>query len=321
LDDVTVFFYLEKHSKLKEQFNEYGGYDKISSTFEYVNIENLDCYIDELYKWKAVVQLCKKGYPVRDNMSMFIDMNYEDIYKKYECQLNDIFVNVDNKQKSYDICDGIYELIDKLDDGLVVGLSYNAMPLLTQETGGQCKGNITLVGGVSNVGKSSFVRTTTLPSIMQKKEKIVIMLNEEGLEKYQRELLVWIANNILNIDLQKHTVRDGGYSIETKDALIKSAQWLEEQSKNHMITVIPFQQYNTAKAIKNIKKYANMGVKYFLLDTFKDGVANFCALENASRKFSSNLPKSLVCADSTIASITLLDANPSNASLSEISFL
>lgn len=269
LDDITVSFYLEKHSKLKDKFNEYGGYEKISSTFEYVNIENLDGYIDELYKWKAVIQLCKKGYPVKDNISKFIDMSYENIYKKYECQLNDIFVNVDNKQKSYDICDGIYDLINKLDDGLAMGLSYNAMPILTKETGGQCNGNITLVGGVSNVGKSTFSRTTTLPSIIEKQEKIVIMLNEEGLEKYQRELLVWIANNIFNIDLQKHTVRDGNYSIEVKDALIKSAQWLAEQTKNHMITVIPFQQYNTAKAIKNIKKYANMGVKYFLLDTFK----------------------------------------------------
>ena len=146
--------------------------------------------------------------------------------------------------------------------------------MLTQELGGQCLGNITLVGGVSNVGKSTFARSVTIPSIIMKKEKIVIMLNEEGLKKTQRELLVWVANNILNVDLQKHTVRDGKYTEETRSTLLKSAEWLREQTKNHIVTVIAFQQYNTAKAIKNIKKYANMGVKYFMLDTFKMDAGN-----------------------------------------------
>lgn len=36
-----------------------------------------------------------------------------------------------------------------------------------------------------------------------------------------------------------------------------------------MITIIPFLQYQTSKAIKEIKKYAALGVSYFVLDTFK----------------------------------------------------
>lgn len=269
LDDVTVGFYLEKHHKLREKYDEYGGWNKIESTFEYVNIENLNGYIKELYKWKALIHLCKEGYPVKDNLSRFIDMAYEDIYKRYECMLNDIFINIDNNSKSYDICDGIEELIDELDNGLAVGLPYYDMPLLNGNTGGQCFGNITLLGGVSNSGKSTFARSTTIPSIIKNGEKVLIMLNEEGLKKYQRELLVWVANNIFEYDLQKHTVRDGKYTTETKDILLKSAQWLREQTTNHTITIFPFQQYSTSKAIKTIKKYANMGVKYFILDTFK----------------------------------------------------
>ena len=53
------------------------------------------------------------------------------------------------------------------------------MPILTKETGGQYLGSITLVGGLSNVGKSTFARTSTLPSIIKNKEKIVLMLNED----------------------------------------------------------------------------------------------------------------------------------------------
>ena len=75
------------------------------------------------------------------------------------------------------------------DEEKMNGLEYYNMPMLTQELGGQCLGNITLVGGVSNVGKSTFARSVTIPSIIMKKEKIVIMLNEEGLKKTQRELV------------------------------------------------------------------------------------------------------------------------------------
>ena len=38
---------------------------------------------------------------------------------------------------------------------------------------------------------------------------------------------------------------------------------------NSSITLIPFNKYRTDKAIKVIKKYASLGVKYFILDTFK----------------------------------------------------
>lgn len=269
LDDITINFYLEKHSNLRKAYNEYGGWDKISSTFEYVNVSNLDSYIKELYKWKALLQLCKEGYPIKDNLSQFTDMTYEDIYKKYECKLNDIFINLGNDYKSYDICDGLDQLIDELDEGIALGLEYYGIDMLNEETGGQALGNITLVGGVSNVGKSTFARSVTIPSMIKNNEKVVIMLNEEGLKKYQRELLVWVANNILERDLQKHTVRDGKYTSETKETLYKAVEWLKEQTANHVITIIPFQQYSTAKAIKIIKKYANMGVKYFILDTFK----------------------------------------------------
>jgi replicative DNA helicase len=100
-------------------------------------------------------------------------------------------------------------------------------------------------------------------------EKIVVMVNEDSKEKWQRELWVWICNNILKYDLQKHIVRDGKYSDEVKNKLHEAADWLKNKTQNHTITIIPFLQYHTSKAIKAIRKYAALGVKYFILDTFK----------------------------------------------------
>lgn len=269
LDDITIGLYLEKHPKLKAKYIEYGEYETITSAMGYVKVENLNGYISELRKWKAVIQLCKRGFPVKERLSDFVDMTAEDIYNEFEAFLNDTFVNIDSDVKSYDICTGIHELIEKLDTGSAIGLPYYDMPILSKETGGQYVGSITLLGGVSNSGKSTVVRSTTIPSIIKQNEKIVIMVNEDSKEKWQREMLVWICNNILKFDIQKHVVRDGKYTVEVKQKLHEAANWLEEKTQNHMITIIPFLQYQTTKAIKEIKKYAAMGVKYFILDTFK----------------------------------------------------
>lgn len=59
LDDITVGLYLEKHAKLKKVYEEYGGYDLIDKTKEYVNVNNMDGYIKELYKWKSVLEMIK----------------------------------------------------------------------------------------------------------------------------------------------------------------------------------------------------------------------------------------------------------------------
>ena len=64
------------------------------------------------------------------------------------------------------------------------------------------------------------------------------------------------------------------YSDEVKNALRESAKWIQENTQNHKITIVPFQNYQTQKAIKIIKKYAAMGVKYFMLDTFKMDAGN-----------------------------------------------
>lgn len=269
LDDIVIGLYLEKHPKLKAKYDEYGGYSTMEAAMEYVKTENLDSYISELKKWRAVIDLCKRGFPVKDRLSDYADMTAEEIYNELEVYLNHTFVDVCDDVVSYDITDGIDELIEELDKGTAIGLPYYNLPMLTKETGGQYMGSITLVGGLSNVGKSSFCRTSTIMSIISSGEKIVVMLNEDGLKKWQREILVFVCNNILKFDLQKHIVRDGKYSPEVKAKLFEASQWIKEKTEDHTITVIPFQQYQTSKAIKVIRKYAHMGIKYYMLDTFK----------------------------------------------------
>lgn len=274
LDELTIGFYLEKHDKLKEKYDEYGGWQKIIDATSYIKVNNIDGYVKDLNKWNAVLKLIKYGFPVSDRLSDYSDMSADEIYSELETLLNHTFVNINGDINSYSLDYKIDELLDNLDKGQAVGLPYYNMPMLTAETGGQLHGNITLVGGLSNVGKSTFARSSTLPSIINNKERIVIMVNEDGLSKWQREMIIWCANNVFKEDLQKYILRNGNYTDEIWDLLKKCSAWIKEISQNHTITIIPFQRYNTDSAIKIIKKYAGMGVKYFMLDTFKADAGN-----------------------------------------------
>ena len=268
LDDMTVGLYLEKHEKLKEKYESYGGYSTIQNAQEYVKAENIDGYLGELHKWNAVLHMIKLRFPMQDRLSDFVDMTLEEIYDEYEAQLNHIFVNAEGDEKAVSMSEGIEELIDELDEGLAIGLPLYDSPMLTKEIGGLLEGNITLVGGLSGAGKSTFVRNTHIKSIIDNGEKILIMINEEGKKKWQRELLIWVANNIYHKDIQKYTIRDGKYSDEFKTFLKeKCAKWIRDNSD--CIRLLPFKTFSTNKAIKHIKKYSSLGVKYFVLDTFK----------------------------------------------------
>lgn len=269
LDDVTIGLYLEKHSKLRQKYDDYGGYETIEKATEYVKTKNLGGYIAELNKWNTVLMMLKNKFPVYDRLSEFADMSLDDIYVEYEAILNHIFINADEDIQSYSIEEGIDDLIDELNEGLAVGLPYYEMPLLNKETGGQLTGNITLVGGLSNMGKTTLTRSLCIPASIKNGEKLVIIINEESRKKWQREMLVWVANNIYKFDLQKFVVRDGKYSDEVMDMLRKCANWIKEKASDNTVTIIPFNKYRTEKAIKVIKKYASLGVKYFILDTYK----------------------------------------------------
>ena len=269
VDDIIFGIYLERHPKLKSVIDDAGGYQTILDMSEYTKEESFWGYVDELRKWNVLLKLAKHGWIDKDRMPEYADMSAQDIYDSLEVLINDIFINISHDVKSYDITSGIDELIKELDEGMAIGLPYKDLPMLTAEIGGMYMGGITLIGALSNVGKSSLVRNTMIPSIIKNNERIVIILNEEDLKKMQRELIISVANNILGYDIQKHILRDGHFNDETREILSKSVNWIKEHTANHTITIIPFQQYRTDTAIKVIKKYASMGVKYFLLDTFK----------------------------------------------------
>lgn len=276
LDDMTVGFYLEKHPKLKAEYDKNGGYDTIQSAMEYVKVENYDAYVAELKKWKSIIFLCKKGFPVKDRLSEFIDMSAEEIYQEYEVFLNHTFANISEDIKSYNVFENIHEFIDELNNNSETGLDFYNAKLLTNETGGfNINGNIYGLGAGSGCGKSTMAFNYIVPSAIEEGQRVVFIINEEDERKFKKELIIWVANNIFikkeEERLRKHTLRDGNFKDETMELLRKCADWIEEKKEKRIFTVIPLEKYSVNTVVKIIKKYSMaFGCRIFVLDTLKE---------------------------------------------------
>jgi len=276
LDEITVGLFLEQHDKLRDKYLEYGGYDTISAAMGYVKTENLDGYISELKKWSAVLELVKLGFPVKDRLSDYADMTEEEIYNEHEAYLNHIFANSSSEIKSYNVFDDMHKFIEELNNESEVGMPFYNAPLLSGEVGGfNLNGNIYGLGAGSGVGKSTMAFNYIIPSAIDSGQKVVMIINEEDERKMRKELLIWVANNVINKDshkekLHKRTLRDGNFTPDVIELLKKSADWIEEKKEEQILTVIPLERYSVNIAIKVIKKYASLGCRIFILDTLKE---------------------------------------------------
>jgi len=274
LTDINCGMYLAKHEKLKEVWEEYGGYKTVAEAGEFVDEESFEGFISEVKKWNAIRQLVDFGFPVAENFSEFSDMDIEDIYYLYEGRLNHVFANAENKIESYDGFEGLNELIDEWDKGSQVGVPFGPNErtmMINDEIGGIRPGNIYNFAGITGAGKSTVLINYLMPSIIDYKTKCVFIINEEDQAKVKREMILWCCSNILKTPVKKSVVRDGNFDDETKEILYSAAEYLKERSEEHLLTIVPLETYTADLAIKVIKKYKSLfDVNLFVLDTFKE---------------------------------------------------
>lgn len=271
IDEVTIGVYLEKHQKLLAKYEEYGGYKTVMDIATYVQESNFSAYVSELKKWETVYKLSEYGFPVGQHLSEYADMNEEEIYEELEKALNHAFTSIVENVKSYNGFDNITGLIDELNEGSEIGMPLYNADVLTNEIGGfNFNGNIYGLGAGSGVGKSTMAFNYLVPSCIKYNQQIVFIINEEDERKLKKELLIWVANNIYNANLQKRVIRDGHFDDETMALLRKCADWIEDKKEQNILTIIPLERYSVNIATKIIRKYSAMGVRLFVLDTLKE---------------------------------------------------
>lgn len=293
LSEDNIEFYLKQHTKLAEQYRLNKGYATIDRLVNIINTNDFDGYLAELGKWNAILKVALKGFPIKDMLSDFADKTAEDIYDKYTAYLNDAFINIEEKIKSYNIFDGLDTFNEECDKGTERGIDFcsldpSATPILNNAVKGfNLNGHIYGLGATSGIGKTTFLINYLLPTIIDKKERAVFIINEEDERKFKREVETWVINNVIlkpyndkceqegklekQLHFNKERFSTGHFSTQEKEWLKKASEYLGSMKNEHLFTVIPLERYSVGLAIKIIKKYNKLfKVRMFCLDTFKE---------------------------------------------------
>ena len=166
-------------------------------------------------------------------------------------------------------------MIEKADKGALRGVPYRSK-LLTGVTHGMRKGEMTILAAKSGQGKTFLATNLMLTSMMTYKNKLMVIANEEDIEKWQREVITFIANNIVkkrNNDpnlFSKQRFYEGSFTKEEKELLEECEKELDKLVGDGYITFINLTTFSMNKAIELIKEYSSRyGVDYYILDTLK----------------------------------------------------
>jgi replicative DNA helicase len=309
--DIEMFVEQTGNEKIKEGYKEYGGARLIDDMHYIFNeSENIDVYIDDLKKWKAIAEISKHfTIEKKEDLIRLGNTSFNDLYDLYTAKLNNVFVNINEDVHTQGIQDNLEELIVEANEGIKRGLPFDS-PILSETINGINLGQITLIGGQSGSGKSTWLIQQILTSVFNHEEAAVFFLNEQDAKKFQQELLTWIVNNVVlkgtNRFFNKVRWRDGGFTDEEFSWLYEAKEILENKTKNNKIIVVEFKTYSHKVVTRSIKKYAALGVKIFAIDTFKlSSDANpknpfWLEMMNQMREFDdlvkpSNLNVALVC--------------------------
>ena len=227
--------------------------------------------------------MASKGFPVKDILSELADSTAEELYNRYTGYLNDAFIDIEEKLKTYNAFDGYHAFNKECDKGLAHGLNFSAYDpkvakYLNQEVKGfNINGHIYGLGATSGMGKSTMAINYLFPTVLVEKKNAVFIINEEDQHKFMREAETWVINNLILANnkegktFKKSRFFEGNFTDEEKDWLEQAADFMESMKEQKLIYIIPLEKYTVSTVVKIIRKYAKLfGVKIFCLDTFKE---------------------------------------------------
>lgn len=289
LDEVTLYSKLPQ--EIIAKLDDKGGYDSIRKISDAVDNKNADAYFDDLVRENIILKLYKEGFNLfqkttwRDKETEIINVLrcfdsqgvldwYESKLSSFESGKSGIVLEeemIDFTDEFFEECaegdsDGIpFENVGENIDGEEIG----CYKFLSKQVSGLRRKTLSMIGGFSSTGKSTWLIAIIFSLILQG-EKIILISNEEEIKKYKIKMIVWILNKHFKYyKLTKQKLMSGNISDEDKVMLKKYQKYWRENFKNKlMIVAINDSDFATAK--KKIRKAAlDKGFSTFILDTFK----------------------------------------------------
>ena len=270
LDRLSVNAYMEsQNDKVKSRYELYGGYDAIEEGMLLFDSFNIATYYKEVIRYDAIRKLMTGGFDVYKNREKLLTMDYEGLMAEMEGFFNNIFEESTVEDKVIDIREGVRDMVAKANEGVNKGFPVRSR-MLNSVINGLALGNITMVAGMSGSFKTGVTMNQVLPTMVANKEKLLIMCNEEDVEKWQQDMLTWHINNIQSGDFSKSRFHEGLFTAQEKRWLENAMGWMDKHMEDDMIQFVNFNTFSMDKSIRLMKrKIVQEDIKFFIIDTLK----------------------------------------------------
>ena len=291
INEITDVDIMELHSDIYDTYEELGGWESIEHMKEVINLKNFDTYIDVLYRENIFLHLHDDGFnltePITINDKKRIPLKFlrkctaEETIDWWESRLTTYGSGYSSKILEEETIDFTDEFIQSCEDGEEDGVPFgsagidvngeeiNCFPFLSNQCSGLLPGTLSMIGGFSSTGKSTWL-VTLMMALMSQGQKIILISNEESIKRYKIKFLVWLLGKRNRYwKLTKRKLTNGDISPEAREELRSVQQyWAENyQDKLRMVSI------NDADMLIVKKKIREAALRYgytcFVYDTFK----------------------------------------------------
>ena len=287
-DEVSVLTYVNED--VKEKLDELGGVNAVKNIADCVSLKNYDAYLDNLLKSNIILDMHKFGFnlldPIEHNgktikpLKLFSKMNSEQVTDWYTAKLESFGTGYSSKVLEEEELDLSDEFIASLESGEEAGTPFeffdddvngNEVPSLkyfSKQVNGIPDG-MTIIGGFSNVGKTTLI-LTLLMSMLHEGRKCMVISNEQRSKVFKVGFLLLILTKHFNYySLTKTKLTNGNITEEDRKYIKKAQEYWRERYKGQIWFIsIPDSDVNFA-----VKKFRigilNRGIQTCVYDTFK----------------------------------------------------
>ena len=297
LDEVTILSNMSED--VIERYDACGGWETIQHQIDIINEKNFDTYIDILYRENILLHMHRDGFNLLKEidansksivpLAMFRKMSAEEVTDWYEARLSSYGTGYSSKIIEEEEIDFDDEFIENCQEGLENGVPFdiagydvngeeiNCFPFLSRQVNGLLEGTLTMMGGYSSTGKSTWW-VTVIMALLNYDRKILIISNEESVKKFKIKFVVWLLGKRNRyFKLTKKKMMSGDLTEEDKKQLASVQKYWRENYKGRVkfIAIADANMSTVKKKIReNVLRY---GYDTVLYDTFKldfDSVGN-----------------------------------------------
>lgn len=275
MDSISVGKFV-KEVGLTEEYKEYGGYSTVSELINLVDgmEDNVEYYYSEIFKNIIIIEL----YRLFGDKVLIDNGNYQPS-KMTSAQLTTYWTDKMNALNMmggsrYHVENLVIDAetyLEKIEQESEDTIPYFRANQLNRATQGIAKGHVTMFGGFGNTGKTSFMSEKVVMSLIELKEKTVIILNEEDAQSFRHKIVLSTMFHFMKTGIDRARLVNGELQDTDKGKIREAWEHIEEllDGEDSLIKIIFMEQYITDEMLRMIRFWANRGYTNLIIDTHK----------------------------------------------------